>query len=328
MACSKPKFEQGLNDPVKLLPTSSTYKPGMDGMIVYFWSDGSLSVGSNTKLRYQDISVLREAIKAFGQHLPEGVSGVFLITLSEALILNMDALKTIYPTVVFLGIFDTNNVFVEAHDTDLVQHCAESTRAEALACKDESKVHVLPKLSREEAVALFDKNQDIICHNPGKHPERWFNQEHLNARNSVSGCANSYQIFVRFVTKMLSDNLNKYDSELLYLCKAIVTKAVSELNSIQCQTSWNQYGTKFLRDLDILLAFKKAYQQAKKKNRGKDPKCTKQGHQGTSEEYPPKFLETYRLKIPDRGFLGKLFYNPTSAFRVLNKINQYTIVEK
>lgn len=323
MSSSKPTFEKGLNDPAEVLPEASYYKPGLDGMVVYLWSDDSLSIGPNTKLRYQDISDLRETIKNFGQHLPDGFSGIFLITLSEALILNMDALKKVYPTVVFLGIFDTNNVFVEAHDTDIVQHCTSSTRAEALACQDVSQVHILPKLTRDQAVSLFNANQDIICHNPGKHPERWFNKEHLNARNSVSGCANSYQVFVRFLIKMLG-SVDKYDTDLLSLCKQKIPFAVSELHSIQRQTNWSQCGNKFEADLGKLLAFKKSYQM-QRKNLGKDPKCIKQGYHGSSEEYPPKFLETYRLKIPNRGFLGKIFYNPTNTFRMLNKINQYSI---
>lgn len=322
---SKPRFENGLNKPVNDLPEASYYKQGVDGMVVYSWSDGSISIGENTKLMYQDISHLRATILNFGQHMKKGWSGAWLITVSQSLILNMDYLKKVCPTIIFLGIFDENNVFVEAHDVaELHQHLTfTENRKVALSCPDPSVIHVFPKISRSEAVELFDKHQDIICHNPGKHPQRWFDENHFNAREAVSGLPTPYQIFVRCLAAMIG-SIDKYDSELVDVCKQKVPFAVYELDSIQCQTSWLTCGNKFLEDLDKLMAFKKSYYE-KRRILGKDPKCIKKGYNGNSEEFPPKFLETFRLRIPNRGFLGKVFFKPANASRMLNKIGQYTI---
>ena len=324
MASTNPKLETGLNQPVETLPDAKYYTTGTDGMVVYLWPDGTMSIKENTKFRYQDISEMVNTMKNFRTFLEEGFTGVFLITLSEALILNMDSLQKVYHTVILLGVFDKTQTFIGAQEVEtLHSKCSFSTRAEALACEDVSQVHILPKLNNDQAVSLFNQNQDIICHNPGKHPERWFNQAHLNARNAMSGCRTPYECFIRFLLKLF-ESVDKYDTEMITLCKTNVVVAVKELRSIQCQTNWQSLADKFVSDVDKLMKFKKSYQD-QRKLKSKDPVCIKQDKHGEKKEYPPKFLETYKLKIPNRGFLGKLFFNHASTFRLLNKISQYTI---
>ena len=128
------------------------------------------------------------------------------------IIVNMDCVKNVTNTIFFIGAFDSDGKYINAHDIEIVhQYCVFSTRAEALTNTDSSIIHILPKLTKDEAKAAFERKEDIICLRENELPERIFNFEHANIRNALSGTQNSFQCFVRLVSEMIKSDLDKND---------------------------------------------------------------------------------------------------------------------
>ena len=298
----------GLNNPIEEFPSDySHYGKSCDGKLVYIDPNGSIDgIVEGTKLRNVPIRQIFETLQTLKEKLVTGFTYIFLVTNSSAIIVNMDCVTNITDTIFFLGIFNSEGKYIKSHKAKIMHSfCTFSTRAEALTDRNSSKIHILPQLTKEEAKDAFDKNEDIICFSEDGLPNRMFNQEHSNIRNSLSGTQNSFQCFVRFLSEIIKNDLKGNDSQITRLLEEKTLEAVSKLMSVQCQTNWNQFATKLLVNTEKLLKIKQGF-------RDKKPiMYTEYNQEVAKRQLPPNFLKIYNMKIENRGFLAKLFYNHT-----------------
>ena len=310
----------GLNDPVEEFPSGfKQYGQCCDGKLVYIDPNGSIEgIVSGTKLRHLPIIEIFETIQ--NTQFPQGFTHIFVVTNSPATIVNMDCVTNITNTIFFIGVFDSEGKYINAHNAKLMHpFCTFSTRAEALTDKDSTKIHILPLLTEEEAKLAFEGNQDIICYSEEELPMRKFSYPHGNIRNALSGTQNHFECFVRFLVEIIKNDLAGSDDQITKLLEEKTPEAITKLMSVQCQTNWNQCATKILVNTQKLLFVKEGFRKKK------PIMYTEYGNPVPKRQLPPNFLNIYNMKIEGRGFLAKLFYNYRNVCRMVNKIDQYKV---
>lgn len=234
----KPSLEIGIKGPVENLNEKSKYKESCDGMIVYIYPDGTLSLKPRTILRGVKVGeIFYDTLKKLNIKREEKTSLVFMIVCNESTLVNYDCEK-VNPALVFIGGLDKENFYLPENFSLDKNLFLPRSRKEIYENTDSNKIYIAKDITYNEAKKIFDNNGAVIEIEKGKKPEKRYNSKYYENLLKVSDTRTNGQILVRNIKYRSKEYIDNKEFIKVILCE--IDKTIEELKKINVVKNWKK----------------------------------------------------------------------------------------